>query len=770
MLRPPKIKDPDRVVAILMTDPSSRDYGWDQNPVSMFDFANWRAHSRSFDAMVAGESDEVALTGKGEPERLVRMRVTADYFNVLGIDAAVGRTFVSGEDQSGRAQVVVLGYGLWQRRFGSDPNVIGKSVRLNGENFAVAGVMPATFRIGYYGPQLWTPLVFPPEHLLPAGRADRRLQVLARMKPEVTVETARVEISALAQRAEQSYPGTTKGWGATAMVLQKYIADEFKVAMRIQMGAVLLVLLIACANIASLHLTRAAARQTEIAVRMSLGASRLRIVRQLLVESLLLGLAGGGLGLLLATWGVGAFRRSLNWSDYVRLMALEVTIDSKVLVYTFFISILAAMLFGIAPAFLQTGRSLHLTFQEGGRTVSHSKRRRRVHSSLVTAQVALAVVLLGGAGLDIWTFVYRVHAGFGLDPNRVLTAQVHLSNSRYKDNDKQSAFFREALERLQTIPGVIASGATTALLPRDPAPLAAFSIASRAVLPRSERPKTQYFGVNSQFFDTLHVTLLRGRGFDAHDAAGTPRVIIVNQEFARRFFRDDEPLGKRLRVDTEDSERPDWSEIVGVVANVKNEADEWQDLPQVYEPYLQRPASDMTLLIRTRSDPAEFASLLRSAIWSIDKDQPVDHIQTMEQAVTDSLAGVEVVTTFMGSFAGLALTMAMVGVFGVVGYTVQQRIHEIGIRMALGAGKKDVLKMVTIKGVILGAIGVGVGVLLVTPFLWLPTGLAPGMPFHYQVSVFLAAVAVLWLVVFVASYLPARRAAGLDPIVALHHE
>src|SRR5713101_8510038 len=349
MLRPPKIKDPSRVVMIFSTDPA-KGLGWDQNPISAPDFIAWREQNHAFEDMVASQGSDFALTGEGEPERLEGMRVSASYFNLLGVAPALGRTFLPGEDQPGHDQVVILSDGLWQRRFGSNPNVVGAAVRLNGDSYKIVGVMPKGYRLGYYGPQLWTPLVFSPESILPAAREDHSLAVTARLKSGVSVETAKAEIAGLAQRSEQTYPGTSKGWGATAWPIQKYLADEFKYAMRMHMGAVLFVLLIACANIASLQLTRAAARQREIAVRAALGAGRFRLVRQLLVESLLIALAGGGLGLLLACGGVNLLRSALTWTDYVRSMALEVTIDQTVLAFTLGASVCAAILFGLAPA------------------------------------------------------------------------------------------------------------------------------------------------------------------------------------------------------------------------------------------------------------------------------------------------------------------------------------------------------------------------------------------------------------------------------------
>jgi putative ABC transport system permease protein len=771
MLRPPRIKDPGRVVAILTTDPAKGRYGWDQNPVAAPDFVAWREQSHSFEGMVASELKSFALTGEGEPERLGGMRVSADYFQVLGVDAGLGRTFLPGEDQAGHTQVVILSHELWERRFATDPHVIGKTVRLDGESYTVAGIMPDGFRVGYYGPQLWTPLVFPPERLLPAGRAGRSLSVLARLNPGVSVETANAEMASLAQRTDHIYPGTTQGWSARAMVLQKYLADEFKVASGILMSTVLLVLLIACANIASLQLTRAAARQTEIAVRTSLGASRFRLVRQLMAESLLVALIGGALGLLLAWWGARALRDALNWGDYVSEIAREISIDHNVLAYTLGISVLAALLFGLAPAFQQTAVNLHSTLKEGGRTNSPGRARHRAHSALVVAQVALALVLLTGAGLMTWGVLHKIYAGFGIDPKQVLTANIRLSNAQYEDPSKQAAFFQEATERLEALPGVISAGGTTALVPLEEARVVTFSIKGQAVLPRTERAKADWFSITPRFLETLRVPRLRGRSFDSHDNGQAPPVAVVNQAFVRRYFPNDEPLGKHLRLDTGESDRPDWSEIVGVVGNIKELSGEWEERPQVYESFLQRPSASLTLVVRTTLDPVDFAPSLRRAIWAVDRDLPITRVQTMEQAVAYGRAEGVLVLTLFGSFAGLALAIAVVGVFGVMAYTVAQRTHEIGIRMALGAARNNVLRMVAKKGVALGAWGVGIGLVLAAPLVLLPTDWgAPSMPFDQRVTVAVAAGVLLWLVALLASYIPARRAARIDPTVALRSE
>jgi len=772
MLRPPPIKDHASVVVILSTDPA-KGWGWDQNPVSAPDFIAWREQSHSFEDMVASQLSDFALTGEGEPEWLEGMRVSASYFNVLGVAPALGRTFLPSEDRPGPDQVVILSDGLWQRRFAANPKVVGEAVRLNGDSYKVVGVMPKSYRLGYFGPQLWTPLVFPPQSVLPAAREDRSLAVMARLKSGVSVETAKAEMAALAQRSEQTYPGTSKGWGATAMPIQKYMAEEFKVASRLLMGAVVFVLLIACANIASLQLTRAAARQREFAVRVALGAGRFRLVRQLLVESLLVALAGGGLGLLLASWGVDLLRSALNWSDYVRSMALEVTIDHTVLAFTLGISIFAAILFGLAPALHGTALDLHSTLKESGRASSQSRARNRTHSVLVTAEIALALALLIGAGLLIQDVLRDLYAGFGIDPNQVLTANISLSSTHYKEPSKQADFFKNVIQHLDALPDVISAGATTTLVPSatEGERVVTFSVAGQAALSRAERARTGYYAISSDYLRTQRIPLLRGRSFLPTDSVQAPPVALVDQAFVQRYFPNEEPLGKRVRLDTSALDRPDWSEIVGIVRNVKKPEVDRKEMPQVYEPSLQRPSSVMTLVVRTRSDPAAFAPLLRRAVWDVDKDQPITRVQSMNQVIADyTLAGVTM-TTLMGTFAGLALGLAVVGVFGVMAYTVAQRTHEIGIRMALGAKRSDVLRMVVRKGIVLGTVGVGIGLALGATLMWLQQASEGAvMPFDQRAPVYLATAFLISLTVLLASYIPARRATKVDPIVALRYE
>ena len=773
MLRGPRIKDPARVVVIVTTDPLREGWGWDRQPVSAFDFVAWREQSQSFEDMAASESGDFALAGEGEPERLTGMRVSANYFDVLGVSAALGRTFSFREDQSGRNQVVILSHGLWERRFGSNPKAIGQVVRLDGEAYTVVGVMSSNYRLGVYGsPPLWMPLAFAPESLLPKARENRTLEVMARMKPGVSVERAKAEMEALAKRSEQTYSGTSKGWSASAISIQHYISDEFGVGMRLQMGVVLVVLLIACVNIASLQLARGTERQREFAVRAALGAGRLRLVRQLLVESLLIALAGGGLGLLLACWGVDLLRRGLSSVADISPLAREMTIDQNVILYTLCLSALTAILFGLAPAFHQTAVDLHSTLKEGGRTSSGSKARHRTQRVLVTTEIALALVLLIAAGVFVQEILDRIHAGFGIDANHVLTANISLSRAGHKGPSQQAAFFQKAIQRLEATPGVIAAGATSTLPLGDAERIVTLSIEGRPDLSPAERARTGYYAISPDYLRTLGIPLIRGRTILSSDSGQAPPVALVNQEFVRRYFPNEEAIGKRIRLDASGLERPGWSEIVGVVGDVRNSFEERKHAPQVYEPFRQKPTSVMTLVVRTGSDPGVFAGMLRRAVWSVDKDQPITAVQTMNQVMVQSGDDMRVVNILFGTFAGLGLALAAVGVFGLMAYTVAQRTHEIGIRMALGARRSEVLRMVVKKGMVLGAVGIGSGLALAAPLVWLKLGLANDelLPFGQRGPVFLAAVFVIGLAALLASYIPARQATKVDPMVALRNE
>jgi len=507
-------------------------------------------------------------------------------------------------------------------------------------------------------------------------------------------------------------------------------------------------------------------------MRTALGANRFRLIRQLLVENLLVAFAGGGLGLLLAFWGVGLVRKGVGSVPEISPIAREVTIDHSVMIFTLGISALAAILFGLAPAVHQAALDLHSTLKEGDRAISQSKASRRTQRMLVTAEIALALVLVTAAGVFVQEFLDRVHISFGIDSNQVLTANISLSSAGHKDPSKQAAFFQEVIQHIEALPGVVSAGATSTLPLSDYERTLTFSIEGRPALSRTERARTNYFAISPDYLHTVGIPLVRGRNFLSSDSEQAPPVTLVNQEFVRRYFPNAEPIGKRIRLDTSGLDRPDWSEIVGIVGNVRDAFDQRGFAPQAYEPYPQNLSSVMTLVVRTKSDPGAFAPTFRHAVWDVDKDQPITAVQTMDQVVAQSSASMRASNILIGTFAGLGLALAAVGVFAVIAYTVAQRTHEIGIRMALGAPRGDVLRVVVKKGMVLGAVGVGSGLALAVPLVWLKLGMVNDdlLPFGQRGPIFLAAVFVISLAVFLASYIPARRATRVEPVVTLRNE
>jgi len=763
MLKKPAVADPDRVVMVVSTNAAKAvERGW--SPA--VDFLAWRDANHAFDSLAAADAyHDFSLTGTGEPERLPGMRVTSNYFLTLGVSAALGRTFSPGEDQPGRDRVAVLTYGLWQRRFASDPQAIGKTVALDGEKYVVIGVMPAVFRQPEFLPQVWTPLVLASQAPGAKARDARSLVLFARLKSGVSLAQARVEMAALARRAERSYPASERGWGADVMTLQEYAIEEdhIRAALTLLMTAVALVLVIACANIANLLLARAAKRRQEIAIRTALGAGRMRVIRQLLVESLLIAVIGGGAGLMLSYWGIGLLRGMLNFNEYVRTTAGNVVLDQRVLVFTCLISMGAALVFGLAPAIRISAGYPQSTLRQGGRT--GDLRRGWGRNLLVGSEIALAMMLLTGAGLIIKATAEELGGDFGFDPAHVLTASVSLTNTRYHDPAHQIAFFEGVAGKLRGLPGVEAAAVANTV------PFSAgkqtFSIRGQPVLPPAERGKARYFAVSPGYFRVLQIPLIRGRAFRESDNARAARVAIVNRAFAERFFAGQNPLGRYIRID---HDAPDWSEIVGIAGNIKASNDPKEEDAQMYESYLQVPTEpEMWMAVRAAGDANLLAPALRSAVWSFDPDQPIGRVLTISRMIDEQEGGDFVFDTLLGIFGAMALLLAAVGIYGVVAYSVGQRTHEIGIRMALGARRADVLRQVIGKGMLL-ALGSGtLGLAAAAPLPTLFAATLQGFRVH-SLAIFICVPLLLLLVVLAAIYIPASRAARVDPMEALRYE
>jgi len=782
LLRRPPVHDPDRVAVVSSIDPAGSFHAdtaagpeADAYPVSAPNYLAWREANHVFADMAAADEDRtVGLTEHdpgtaetGSPEAIHSAAVTSNYFSVLGVSAQLGRTFADGENQPGRANVVVLSHGLWERRFGSDAFLIGRTIRLNRENYTVIGVMPASFRLMGFTPQLWAPLVLSAADQTALARKDRSLHLYARLKPGVTIEQARAEMVTLARRAEEDFPETEKGWGAAARTLPDFLVYDFGIrnGVAVMMTTVGFVLMIACANVAGLLLARAAGRRKELAIRISLGAGRLRITRQLLTEGLVISLLGGATGLLLAYWGVNFVRANMMFNEAVS--AVPIALDWNVVFFALAISLASAALCSLAPALKAARTDINKNLKDESRAASAGHSHSRLRTVMVTGEIALALFLLVGTGLLIRGLSVIHHQNLGFRADHLLTAGVALDPAQYKDAGQQAAFLRNVLLRLRQIPSTEAV-AVTSDLPATGPDSVTFLIKGQPEIPANQRFSALDFVVTPEYFQAARIPLLRGRTFTERDNATGPRVVLVNQEFVHRHLQDQEPLGKQIRLDVSVA-APEWSQIIGVVGNTKTFSDSTREEPQVFEAMLQRPVSSFTLMVRASSDPNNLASALRNAVAQVDAELPLVRLMSMAAVIERQKYGDPLFERLLASFALLALILAATGIYGLVAYSVGQRTHEIGIRMALGARSPDVLTMVLREGLRMTAIGAAIGIVMALP---LPK-LFAAMFYDLHLSepiLYLVVPIVMTLIAMLATYIPAQRAMKVDPMVALRHE
>ncbi|HEY0380189.1 MAG TPA: ABC transporter permease [Pyrinomonadaceae bacterium] len=765
LLRPLPYKDPAQLVIVWETNPQLlSDYLKTHNEAAPGNFLDWQAQSKSFENLAAFTWQDFNLTGGDTPEQVIGNTVTPNMFATLGVRPILGRDFLAEEGQAGRDNVVILSHGLWQRRFGSSPNIVGQAISVNGRPSTVVGVMPEGFEFPRAACELWTPLA--PGDNFKTNRRAHFLYTRARLKPGVTIAQAQAEMDTIAARLRQQYPDTNDQRGVRLASLSEESVAQIKPALLILLAAVGFVLLIACANVANLMLARAAARQKEIAIRTALGAGRLRIIRQLLTESVLLSLIGGVCGLLLALWGIDLLLASMPQQFALGIPGWnKIGLDYRVLGFTLLVSLLTGILFGLFPAWQASKYDLNEALKEGSKG-SAGQGRKRFRNALIVSEVTLALVLLVGSGLMMRSLRRLMDVKPGFDPQNLTTLQLALPQAQYGQNEQLVAFYSELTRRIESLPGVEAA-ATIDMMPMGGSGgTTSFLVEGRPAPPPGQFPEANARTSSPGYFQTMRIPVVKGRDFSEHDTANTPLVVVINETMARKYWPNEDPLGKRL-LDPQNRTPP--AEVIGVVGDVKHFGLDDQAEEYIYTSSLQTPGNSMFLVVRTATDPLSMTATLRKEVQSLDKELPVFDVKPMEQRIIESTGARRLVMFLLGVFALVALALASVGIYGVMAYAVTQRTHEIGIRMALGASRGDILRLVVRQGMLLVLAGVVLGLLVsfaVTRFMsGLLFGVAPNDPATlFGVSLLLAAIA------FIACLVPALRAMKVDPMVALRYE
>jgi len=767
LIQPLPYKDPSSLVVIWQTWAQK---GLDRIPVLIPDFIYWKDNNQSFESVAAFQNMDFNLTGQNEPELIYGARVSASFFPTLGVNSSLGRVFLPEEDHSG-SPVVVLSHGLWQRRFGSDPDLIGKGLTLNDQSYTVIGIMPTDFRFSlewnmaglkFPNVELWVPLALSSQEM--ASRSGHDLTVIAKLKPGAKLEQAQSEMNIIASSLQQQQPDVNAGIGANVVSLHTQLVGDTKSSLLILSGAVAFVLLIACANVANLMLVRASARQKEIAIRIALGATRVKLIGQLLTESILLWFVGGGLGLLFALW---ATKFLISFSSTELNRASKIAIDFWALSFTILISILTAVLFGLVPALQASNPDLNKSLKEGsGRSTADSS-RQRVRSLLVISEVALALMLLIGAGLLIRSFLQLQKVSLGFKTDNLLTMKISLPDSRYPKAYQQAASFQQAIKQVESLPGV-EGVAVASHLPFEESWEILFTNEGQPSVPVRETPIASGHAVSPDYFRLMSIPLVSGRYFTDQDVEDSTRVVIIDEALGLRYWPNENPLGKHIKRGPSQSKAP-WLTIVGVVKSVRQYGLDSEVKPEVYLPYLQSPRAAMSMVLRSKIPPKNLAEAVRREIQKIDNDQPVYDVRTMDEILYLWLSPRRFNLLVLGVFAAVSLILTAVGLYGLVAYYVAQRINEIGIRMALGAQPRDIFKLVMGHGMLLALSGVAIGLAGAFTITRILSSLV------YDVSTtdpatFTAISLLLVVVTMLACYIPAYRASKVDPVLAIRQE
>jgi putative ABC transport system permease protein len=766
LLKPLPYEDPHSIVLVWEKPPEGY-----RNGISTLNFLDWKKQNNVFEAMAAVRfGGSVTLTGAGEPVELAATGVSAPYFDIFKVRAALGRTFASDEDQSGKSQVVILSHRLWQSRFGADPNILGRTLTLNGKPCTVIGVLPAHGPFDRSYAQLWTPLAFEPRDMT---RDYHWLLSYARLKPGVTLEKAQAEMNTIGARIADAYPQSNKGWGVTVERFEdQLVGRQLRSSLYVLLAAVGAILLIGCANLANLTLARGAAREREIAVRAALGAGRWRLIQQLLAENLVVALAGGSFGLAL---GYGMMRglKVLIPAGYLPSES-DISIDLNILSFTLAISIFTAILFGLAPALHATRVDLAASMKEGGRSSTSGSGRARLRSALIVSEVALAFILLSGAGLLIGSFYRLQQNDTGFNSNNVITAGIPVPRARFAQPAQLLQYLQQIRGRVGAVPGVRDVAFTNALPMQGWGDGMPFLVAGHEAVDMAHRTACFYKRISVSYFRTLEIPLLRGRTLTDRDRPGAPPVLMINESMAKRYFKGEDPIGKRILIQELLYGQPGlgpeiaW-EVVGIVGDEQTGDLGDTKSPGVYVTYDQSPTNDVNMVLSASADPALLTTAISAAVHEVDKNQPLADLRTLDQIKFGTVANDRLQTMLLATFAALALLLSAVGIYGVISYSVTQRTHELGIRAALGASQSGLLGLVirhgmtlAFAGLVLGAAGSLALTRLLSTLLF---GISPRDP-----GTLIAVGAILAGVAFAACYIPARRAAGIDPTVALRYE